>query len=70
MEADYNESMTIYDVLCYSKDDCSLSGNYCPANMLKRYREISSPGGNMFQKSADEFNGKLKELRAACSILW
>lgn len=30
IEADNNVSMTIYDILCYSKEDCSLSGNYCP----------------------------------------
>lgn len=69
VEADYNESMTIYDVICYSKDDCSLSGNYCPANMLKGTVRSAAPGGNMFQKSADGFNGKLKELKAACNIL-
>lgn len=69
VEADYNESMTIYDVLCYSKDNCSLSGNYCPVNMLKGIVKSAAPGGNMFQKSADSFNGKLKELKAACSIL-
>jgi len=34
-EADYNASMTIYDVLCWYKDDCTLSGRFCPANMLK-----------------------------------
>lgn len=69
VEANYNESMTIYDVLCYSKDNCCLSGNYCPVNMLKGTVISAAPGGNMFQKSADSFNGKLKELKAACSIL-
>lgn len=68
IEADYNESMTIYDVLCYSKDDCCLSGNYCPVNMLKGTVKSSSVGSNMFQKSADGFNGKLKELETVCGI--
>ena len=31
-EADYNESMTIYDVLCCSKPDCRLSGEFCPSS--------------------------------------
>ena len=68
IEADYNESMTIYDALCYSKDDCCLSGNYCPVNMLKGTVKSSNVGSNMFQKSADGFNGKLKELETVCGI--
>ena len=67
-EADYNESMTIYDILCYSKDDCSLSGNYCPVNMLKGTVKSSSVGSDLFQKSADAFNGKLEKLEAVCGI--
>lgn len=69
VEADYNESMTIYDVLCYSKDSCRLSGNYCPVNMLKGIVPSAALGVSMFQKSADDFNGKLKELEFACNIL-
>ena len=67
-EADYNESMTIYDILCYSKDDCSLSGNYCPVNMLKGTVKSSSVGSDLFQKSADAFNGKIEKLEAVCGI--
>ena len=58
VEADYNESMTIYDIFCYSKDDCSLSGNYCTVNMLKGTVKSSGVGSNMFQRAADAFNGK------------
>lgn len=68
-EADYNESMTIYDVLCYSKDDCHLSGKFCPVSMLKGTVQSAGPGSSMFQKSADEFSGRLKELEYTCSIL-
>lgn len=68
-EADYNESMTIYDMLCYSRDDCQLSGRFCPVNMLKGTVQSAGPGGNMFQRYADEFSGKLKELEYACSRL-
>ena len=67
-EADYNESMTIYDILCYSKEDCRLSGNYCPVNMLKGKVKSGSVGSNLFQKSADGFNRKLKELETVCGI--
>lgn len=67
-EADFNESMTIYDLLCYSRDNCSLSGNYCTVNMLKGTVQSSSAGvgSSFFQNDADEFNGKAKELESAC----
>lgn len=67
-EADYNESMTIYDVLCYAKDGCSLSGKYCSLNTLKGTVKSSVPGGYMFQKTAESFNGKVNELKAVCSV--
>ncbi len=69
VEADYNEAMTIYDVLCCSKDDCRLSGKFCPISMLPRTVHSSGPGGSMFQKAADEFSGKTEELRRACEVL-
>lgn len=68
-EGDYNESMTIYDVLCYAREDCSLSGRYCSLNMLKGTVRSAAPGGNLFQKSADAFCGKTRELEAACISL-
>lgn len=69
MEADYNESMTIYDVLCYAKNTSGLSGKYCSLNMLKGTVKSSAPGSNMFQTAADYFNGKVKELGAVCELL-
>ena len=62
-EADYNEVMTIYDVLCYSKENCALAGKFCPTNMLKG--AVQSTGGSFFQKSADQFAGKTDLLQAA-----
>ena len=34
VEADFNECMTIYDVLCDSKDNLQLSGKYLPVHSL------------------------------------
>lgn len=65
-EADYNASMTIYDVLCWSREDCALSGKYCPVNMLKGTVKSSAVGANFFQKDADFFQGRLEELKRAC----
>lgn len=59
--------MTIYDVLCYSKDSCSLSGKFCSINMLKGIVKANPPGVNLFQKTADSFNfRKGMALEKAC----
>ena len=34
-QTDYNEAMSIYDVLCDSKSDCHLSGKFVSLNSLK-----------------------------------
>ena len=72
-EADYNESMTIYDVLCYSKENCRLAGRFCPVNMLKGTIQSSStsakPGSGMFQSAADSFDGQVEKLQKALNIL-
>ncbi|MDO4322669.1 MAG: DUF3786 domain-containing protein [Lachnospiraceae bacterium] len=68
-EAGYNESMTIYDVLCCSKENCRLSGRFCPVHMAKGAAKTFQAGGRMFQKSADSFQGRIKQLEYACSIL-
>lgn len=69
-EADYNESMTIYDVLCYSKDDCHLSGNFCPLHMAKgMVRTMYGGDTKLFQNTAVKFQGRTKQLAHACSVL-
>lgn len=65
VEADFNESMTLYDLLCYGKEDRSLSGNFCMVNMLKGVVQSSGLGNSLYQKAADEFSGRTSELRKA-----
>ena len=43
--------MTIYDVLCYSKDSCSLSGKFCSINMLKGIVKANPPGVNLLPEN-------------------
>lgn len=64
-EADYNEAMTIYDVLCYSKENCTLAGKFCPTNMLKGTVQTMGGSSSFFQKSADQFAGKTEMLQTA-----
>ena len=69
-EANHNEAMTIYDVLCYSKDRCHLSHEFININSLSSVRtgNLSTSSG-FFQNTADFFNGKTVELRNACIAL-
>ena len=69
-EADYNEAMTIYDVLCYSKDGCQLAHEYVNINSLSTVRTGNlSRNDGFFRDTADFFNGKVDELRNACRKL-
>ena len=65
-EADYDESMTIYDLLCFPSDGRALSGRYCPVNRLEGTVVSAGSGSEMFQRAADRFNGRSGELRRAC----
>ncbi len=68
----YNESMSIYDVLCCSKPDCHLAGNFMPSSSLKGivHTGFKVGGGSMFRKAADDFDAVSPEqLASACEAL-
>lgn len=49
-EANHNEAMTIYDVLCYSKDRCHLSHEFVNINSLSSVRTGNlSPNRGFFR---------------------
>ena len=69
-KADYNEAMTIYDVLCYSQDGCHLANEFVNINSLSTIRTGNlSQSSGFFQSTADFFHGKLIELHNACIAL-
>lgn len=69
-DANYDETMTIYDVLCYSKDGCHLAREFVNVNSLSAVRAGSMVRGNgIFQQTADAFNGRTSQLREACRAL-
>ena len=69
-EADHNEAMTIYDVLCYAKDGCHLSNEFVNINSLSSVQTGSlSQNSGFFQNTADFFTGRTAELRSACIAL-
>ena len=68
-EANYNESMTIYDVLCYSKADCRPADKFCPLPAVKGVTKTLAVQGGMFQEVAQGFQKNLPALKAACRAL-
>jgi len=58
-EADHNAAMTIYDILCWSKDGCTPSGELVNMHSLSTLHSGSiTLGGGLFDKSAQYFDGK------------
>ena len=65
-EADHNAAMTIYDILCWSKDDCTASGELVNMHSLSTLHSGSvTLGGGLFDKSAQFFSGKEDALEQA-----
>ncbi len=68
-EAGFEEVLSIFDVLCYSKDGCRLSGNYCGISNVKGANLAAAPGNDMFAPSARAFDHHTDQLAAACEAL-
>ena len=69
-DANYNEIMTIYDVLCYSKENCHLSHEFVNLNSLSTVRTGNlTANSSFFQRTADSFNQNTEALRRACENL-
>ena len=70
-EGDYNESMTIYDILCYSKSDCHLCGEFAPTGSLKGVVLTSMNAGNALVSSriSGFFDANIHLLDQACIAL-
>lgn len=70
LPAGFNDSMTLFDVLCYAKDDCRLSGEYVPANEVDGIRQAAAkPSGGMFPGAAAFFTHRCDDLRKSCATL-
>lgn len=68
-DAGFNEGMSLYDVLCYSKPDCHLSGQYAPINSVARSFHSSGLGESMFDRWAPIFARDSARLERACIAL-
>ena len=70
-EAGYNEAMTIYDVLCYSKPHCKASGRMVNMGSLSTIQggSMKREGDGLFGRYEAEFDQKDAALSAACAKL-
>lgn len=65
---DYNVVMTIYDILCCSREHPVLSGEWCRLSSLQVTG--SSPSTELVTgRYAKKFSGRAKQLRQACEAL-
>ena len=68
--ADYNEAMTIYDVLCYSKESCQPANEWINVGSLSGIQGGTlAKGSNFFQDAGAYFDGKTRLLIQACESL-
>lgn len=69
-KANYNEAMTIYDVLCYSKESCCLAQEWVHVGSLSKVHGGNlEKGSNFFENAGKKFDGKTEYLRMACENL-
>lgn len=70
-EAGYNEVMTIYDVLCYSKPYCKASGRMVNIGSLSTIQggSMKREGDGLFGRYEAEFDQQDETLSAACAKL-
>ena len=70
VEADFNEVLTIYDLLCDSKEHCKASGEYVNLKSMSKIRGSSkSLGDGLFSGSEKRFDHKGTLLSIACEKL-
>ena len=70
IEADFNETLTIYDLLCDSKDDCKASGDYVNLKSMSRIQGSSKNlGDGLFIGDGRLFDHKEDLLCKVCENL-
>lgn len=67
--AGYYDTMSIYDILCCSKENCRLAGEFCPVNSLPGVALCATPGKGLFEEEAQYFDHKTELLASVCEKL-
>lgn len=68
-EADFNASLSIYDVLCCSAPNCSLSGEFGPINSVAKNYHTRNLGGSIFDGCSSVFSENPDKLEKALIAL-
>jgi len=67
LEADYNVSMTVFDILTRSRQ--TASGEMTSINGLSTVHTATAPTGSFFDRTARRFSNRCEQLSAACERL-
>lgn len=66
-EADYNEAMTVYDLLCYSKSDAVPAGQFVNMKSISKFHTaLSGSASGFYSREAQRFD---KQNTALCDAL-
>ena len=66
-EADYNVSMTLFDILTRPRQQAS--GEMAPISALSTVHSATVPAGSFFDRTAKRFEHRCEALKAACERL-
>ncbi len=71
VQGDYSESMTIYDILCYSKHTPCLAGQFAPSSSLPGIVYTGMKAGSSMgsRKTEEFFQSNMEKLDKACLAL-
>ena len=67
--ADFHAVMSIYDVLCYSKEGAAICGEWRALKNLSPHSNFGASGRSLYQREAEKLSGRLDKLRQVCEIL-
>ena len=67
--AGFNETLSIFDVLCNSREGCYLCGRFNQIGRMKAVRYAAAPGTGLYTAEAAFFDKEPELLAKACEIL-
>ena len=68
-EADFNASLSIYDILCCSQPNCTLAGQFAPINSVANNYHTGNLGGSIFDACSPIFSDHPDRLEKALIAL-
>lgn len=68
-EAAVNAAATIYDILCCSQPNCTLSGQFAPINSVAKNYHTQNLGGSVFDSCPEAFSAHPDRLEQALIAL-